>query len=100
MSRPPPIGDPLRSESEELTDRMDFIMTAHLNVHIDAHTCEGHGLCLQLAPDVFDLTEDEIATCEEHPDDMYRPQIEAAAAACPRMAITVTDDRHTRTRRP
>lgn len=30
-------------------------------VHVDTHLCEGHGLCIDLAPEVFDLGEDEVA---------------------------------------
>jgi ferredoxin len=34
-----------------------------LAVRVDPRLCEGHALCLQLAPEVFHLGEDEIASC-------------------------------------
>ena len=64
-----------------------------LRVHVDPHKCEGHGLCLQIAPEVFDLTDDEIAFCAEYPDPAHLHDITAAAAACPRQAITVEQHR-------
>jgi ferredoxin len=61
-----------------------------LTVLIDARLCEGHGLCLHLAPHIFALTDDEISVCPAHPDPTHLAEITAAAAACPRQAITVT----------
>jgi ferredoxin len=45
-------------------------------------------LCLDLAPEVFDLAEDETAFCAQHPDPAQLAVIKAAVAACPRQAIT------------
>jgi ferredoxin len=45
-------------------------------------------LCLELAPEVFDLAEDETAFCTQHPDPAQLAVIKAAVAACPRQAIT------------
>ena len=60
-----------------------------LTVRVEQRLCEGHGLCLGLGAHVFDLTDDETAACAEHPDPAHLPEIRAAAAACPRQAITV-----------
>ncbi|MBS1696355.1 MAG: ferredoxin [Actinobacteria bacterium] len=62
-----------------------------MRVHVDPRLCEGHGLCLQLAPDVFDLDDDETATCDEHPNPGALADIRAASAACPRQAIAVDE---------
>ncbi|WP_197379110.1 ferredoxin [Mycolicibacterium mengxianglii] len=61
-------------------------MTRRLRV--DPQLCEAHALCVDLAPEVFDLGED-IATCAETPDESFWDDIEAAAAACPRQAILI-----------
>jgi ferredoxin len=53
--------------------------------------CEGHGLCQQLAPGVFDITDDEIAFCTEHPGSEHIDSIQPPVAACPRQAITAVD---------
>jgi ferredoxin len=55
---------------------------------VDPHLCEAHALCIEVAPEVFDLTGD-IATCDETPDESLRASVEAAVAACPRQAISL-----------
>jgi ferredoxin len=60
-----------------------------ISVHIDTDKCEGHGLCVQLAPEIFDLSDDEIAFCTTSPNAGQLSVVNAAAAACPRQAITV-----------
>lgn len=64
-------------------------MTQGWRVHIDRDLCEGHALCVELAPAVFDVGPDDQATCVENPPDALRDQVAAAVAACPRQAITV-----------
>ncbi|OBH31095.1 ferredoxin [Mycobacterium sp. E342] len=58
-----------------------------MRVRVDPRLCEAHALCVEIAPDVFDLGED-IATCDEEPDESLGPAVEAAVAACPRQAIS------------
>ncbi|MET8649007.1 ferredoxin [Nocardia aurea] len=62
-----------------------------LSVRVDPHRCEGHGLCLLEAPGFFDLTADETAFCTTDPGPDHLIAIQAAVAACPRQAITITD---------
>lgn len=62
--------------------------TAHLRVRVDARLCEAHALCVEIAPQVFDLG-DDVATCDEEPREALRHSVEAAVAACPRQAISV-----------
>lgn len=65
--------------------------TAHMRVRVDPHLCEAHALCVDIAPEVFDLG-DDIATCDERPPHALRPSVEAAVAACPRQAISVVNE--------
>ncbi|MGH3642770.1 MAG: ferredoxin [Mycobacterium sp.] len=58
-------------------------------VRVDPHLCEGHALCIDLAPEVFGLTDDDVATCEAQPSDALWDTVTAAVDACPRGAITV-----------
>ena len=67
-------------------------MTARGRVLINPHLCEGHALCLDTAPEVFHLTDDDLATCTERPSDDLWDQVLAAVGACPRGAITVVED--------
>jgi ferredoxin len=62
-----------------------------LNVHVDPRRCEGHGLCIELAPDLFDINDDDLAiVVDELPEEKHAASLKAAAAACPRQAISVT----------
>ncbi len=63
-----------------------------LRVRIDQQLCEGHALCIETAPEVFDLTDDDIARCVEQPPPEYWEQVRAAVDACPRGAITVAEE--------
>ena len=58
-------------------------------VEVDRQLCEGHALCVETAPAVFDVGPDEVAIAVEHPPNGLREQAEGAVAACPRQAITV-----------
>lgn len=60
-------------------------------VYVDPRLCEAHALCVELAPAVFDLGDDDIATCDETRAASHREDIDAAIAACPRQAISWVD---------
>ncbi|OBJ24413.1 ferredoxin [Mycobacterium sp. 1245801.1] len=59
-----------------------------MRVRVDSRLCEAHALCVEIAPEVFDLG-DDVATCEEEPGEALRHSVEAAVAACPRQAISL-----------
>ncbi len=61
-------------------------MPAPGHLRVDPHMCEAHALCIDLAPDVFNLG-DDVATCDEQPHARSHTHVEAAIAACPRQAI-------------
>ena len=67
-------------------------MTVRRKVLIDQHMCEGHALFVHSAPDVFDVTDGDVATCSERPSEKLWDQVAAAVDACPRGAITVVED--------
>lgn len=62
-------------------------------LHIDRDMCEAHALCIEIAPELFDLAEDDIATCDENPPETLWPKALAAASACPRAAVVVVNER-------
>jgi ferredoxin len=66
-------------------------VTQRISLQVDPRLCEGHGICTELSPEVFDLADDDIVTVT---DEQLAPEhyaaVRAAAAACPRQAITVT----------
>ncbi|MGA5541848.1 ferredoxin [Mycobacterium sp. NPDC051198] len=61
-------------------------------VRVDADLCEGHALCIQLASEVFDLSDDEVAGAAEADGPWDRDtwdNITSAVDACPRQAISL-----------
>ena len=64
-----------------------------LRVVVDRELCEGNARCVQLAPDVFRIDDDErLEILVERPAPALREKIEAAAALCPRQALSLVDD--------
>ncbi|MDH6245042.1 ferredoxin [Mycobacterium sp. OTB74] len=61
-------------------------------VRLDQHMCEGHALCIDIDPDVFTLSDNDVASCIEEPADSAWPRIRAAVDACPRGAISIVDE--------
>ncbi|WP_264057548.1 ferredoxin [Mycolicibacterium frederiksbergense] len=67
-------------------------MTGRKQLWVDPRLCEGHALCLESAPEVFDLSDDDVAECVRQPADELWEQVTAAIDACPRGAISLIDD--------
>ena len=65
-------------------------MGARIRVEVDRGLCRGYANCLEAAPDVFDLGDDDIAfvTASDYPEDR-RADLERAAQRCPVRAITL-----------
>ena len=63
-----------------------------MHVTVDADLCEGHGECISLADEVFELTEEgkAIVILENPPEAQWRNTL-AAATLCPANAIRVTE---------
>ena len=59
-------------------------------VVVDDMLCEGNAMCLDVAPDVFDLSDDDAAIVlqEELGEDM-RDKLENAVQACPKQALSI-----------
>ena len=62
-----------------------------MKVHVDMNLCQSHGECVEVAPDVFELGDDDVLVWQEDVDDSRRRDMEAAANACPMMAIRLED---------
>lgn len=61
-----------------------------LKVSVDLTVCERYGHCCFEAPTVFELDDDGELQYVSTPDDALRTQVEAAARACPVLAITLS----------
>ena len=68
-------------------------MTDRLRVIVDRDLCEGNARCVQLAPEVFTIDDDDkLQLLVERPEAALRDKIEAAVALCPRGALRLDDD--------
>jgi ferredoxin len=58
-----------------------------IKVVVDLNLCQSNGECVAVAPDLFDLGEDDLLRWQEEVDDSRRAQLEDAVNLCPLMAI-------------
>jgi ferredoxin len=64
-----------------------------MKVRVDPNICAGFGICLGIAPEVFELHEDGYAivlVSEVKPED--EDTMRRAADQCPSRAITISED--------
>ena len=59
-----------------------------MKVTVDEERCAGHGMCLTLCPEVFDMTDDgwAVANPQEVPEDV-EGAVREAVENCPERAI-------------
>jgi ferredoxin len=64
-----------------------------MRVIVDPALCEGNAVCQRLAPEIFQVGDDDQArVLIGHPDESLRPKVELAVKRCPRQAIRLVDD--------
>lgn len=62
-----------------------------MKIVVDYDLCEANALCMEAAPEVFRVEEDDTLTVLiEEPGEELRGKVEEAARLCPRQAITVS----------
>jgi ferredoxin len=60
-----------------------------VRVNVDRDRCEGNAVCLGIAPDIFDLDDEDYAVVKTDPVPADREQAaEQAIIECPRAALT------------
>lgn len=63
-----------------------------MRVHVDRDRCEGNAFCVKIAPQVFQLDDDEYAFVVADPVPAGQESLaEQAVADCPRAAISRSD---------
>lgn len=61
-------------------------------VVVDYDLCESNAVCMQIAPDVFEVRDDDfLYLLTETPDDSLREKVEESAQRCPKQAIKLVD---------
>ena len=64
-----------------------------MKVKADYDLCEANAMCEALAPDVFEIDDDDNLQID-NPEvtDENRSRVEQAVAACPKVALTIVED--------
>ncbi len=66
-----------------------IVKEGNVRVIVDRVRCEGNAICMGLAPDVFQLDDDDIAVVKADPIPAEEEQLaEQAIADCPRAALS------------
>ena len=63
-----------------------------MKVVVDLSACDLHGLCVEAAPEVFEIGDDgALRVLNETPADELREKVDKAVRECPTGAISVTE---------
>ena len=64
-----------------------------MKVVVDFDLCESNAVCMGIAPEVFEVRDDDfLYILDEHPPEAMRPKVEEAVQRCPKQAISIEDD--------
>ncbi len=64
-----------------------------MKVVIDFDLCESNAICMEVAPEVFKVDDnDELQILIESPGEELRQKLEEAVRLCPRQAISIQND--------
>jgi ferredoxin len=64
-----------------------------MRVRVNHDLCESNGVCVRLAPEVFELDDDDrLRLKQEQPSDELRAQVEQAVRRCPKQALSIVDE--------
>ena len=62
-----------------------------MKVEVDTDLCQAHGECVFVAPEIFELDDEDQIHWVEHPDESLREKALQAVKVCPVSAIKVTE---------
>lgn len=61
-------------------------------VVVDFDLCESNAICMGIAPEVFEVRDDDfLYVLQEEPSEELRPKVEEAVKRCPKQAISVEE---------
>jgi len=64
-----------------------------MRVVIDYDLCESNAICMGIAPEVFEVRDDDfLYILNDTPDESMRDRIQEAVERCPKQAISIADD--------
>jgi ferredoxin len=63
-----------------------------MKVVVDLSLCDLHGLCVETAPEVFEIADDgALRVLQERPPEDLRAKVEKAVRECPTGAISIEE---------
>ncbi len=63
-----------------------------MKVIVDFDRCESNAVCMGVAPEVFEVRDDDyLYILDENPGEDLRPKVEEAVRSCPKAAISIAD---------
>ena len=66
--------------------------SAGYKVEVNFDLCESNAICMDIAPDVFEVRDDDfLYILNETPSADQRPSVEDAVSRCPKQAISLVD---------
>ncbi|HKN00288.1 MAG TPA: ferredoxin [Candidatus Binataceae bacterium] len=64
-----------------------------MKVAVDLQLCEGNARCMEAAPEIFDVRDDDKTHLRlENPPESLREKLKLAVRMCPRQAISLKED--------
>jgi ferredoxin len=64
-----------------------------MRVVVDFDLCESNAICMAVAPEVFEVRDDDfLYILDEQPPEALRPKVEEAVRRCPKQAISVEEE--------
>ena len=64
-----------------------------MKVVVDRDVCESNAICMGLAPEVFEVRDDDqLYLLQEHPPEELRVKVDAAVRGCPKQALSIQED--------
>ena len=64
-----------------------------MRVVVNMSQCESNALCMGVAPDIFQLDDDDVLTVlNETPDESDRDRVLEAIRMCPKQAISIEEE--------
>jgi ferredoxin len=64
-----------------------------MKVVVDYDLCESNAICMRVAPEVFEVRDDDfLYLLQENPDESLRPKVEEAVRMCPKQALSIAED--------
>ncbi len=63
-----------------------------MKVVVDFDLCESNAVCMGIAPEVFEVRDDDMLyVLDEHPDPALHDRVREAVSRCPKQAISLED---------